>query len=306
MIHRDLLEGKTIIDFSLRLPGPLAGYLLTNLGAKVIKIEDQRFKDPFIEGLFPQMDESFKSWYQALNQNKDIQRFDFNSPQDQEVIRELISNADGIIYGPPIKVEQKLSLGTDFLKDSKLGVVIPKASFSHKESMHDLNALSISGILELHCQEFEQDIIAPPFLPLAGINFGHHLAMDLIAAMWKSSEQKQTVITNTYLLESTEESFSPFWPKEIREGHRKFLHNGKYPCYAIYKTKDQHYVALASVEEKFWLRFCELFSIDLTPESRFHFQDDSIFQLVAKKIKTYSREEIADIISDEDICLSLI
>lgn len=38
------LEGMTIIDLSHRLPGPLCGKILTDLGAIVIKIEDHFFR----------------------------------------------------------------------------------------------------------------------------------------------------------------------------------------------------------------------------------------------------------------------
>ena len=54
-----LLKGFTFLDLSHRLPGPLAGNLLGGLGARVIKIEDKKIQDPFNEGLFSKMDESF-------------------------------------------------------------------------------------------------------------------------------------------------------------------------------------------------------------------------------------------------------
>jgi crotonobetainyl-CoA:carnitine CoA-transferase CaiB-like acyl-CoA transferase len=50
------LTGMTIVDLSHRLPGPLCGKLLNDLGANVIKIEDHIFQDPFLSGLFAQFD----------------------------------------------------------------------------------------------------------------------------------------------------------------------------------------------------------------------------------------------------------
>ena len=58
-----MLKGIKIIDFSHRLPGPLAGKILSDLGAEVIKIEDETHKDPFLSGMFSHFDESFKIWY---------------------------------------------------------------------------------------------------------------------------------------------------------------------------------------------------------------------------------------------------
>jgi len=78
------LKGITVVDLSHRLPGPLCGKILSDLGASVIKIEDHVFQDPFLSGLFAQFDSSFVSWYENLNGGKTIERFDFNSEVDQK------------------------------------------------------------------------------------------------------------------------------------------------------------------------------------------------------------------------------
>ncbi len=69
-----------IIDLTHRLPGPLAGKILCDLGHEVIKIEDEKHKDPFLSGMFSSFDESFEDWYKELNQQKKIEgkKFRFN------------------------------------------------------------------------------------------------------------------------------------------------------------------------------------------------------------------------------------
>ena len=58
-----------ILDLTHRLPGPLAGMVLSDLGYDVIKIEDEKHKDPFLAGAFSDFDDSFEDWYRVLNQN---------------------------------------------------------------------------------------------------------------------------------------------------------------------------------------------------------------------------------------------
>ena len=41
------LSKLTVVDLTHRLPGPLAGHLLHTMGARTIKIEDDKFGDPF-------------------------------------------------------------------------------------------------------------------------------------------------------------------------------------------------------------------------------------------------------------------
>lgn len=301
------LQGMTIIDLTHRLPGPLCGKILSDLGAKVIKIEDHVFKDPFLSGLFAQFDSSFTSWYENLNAGKSIQRFDFNSPEDQKKIHDIVINADAVIMGLPAKTREKLQITDAQLSLSKPMVVIELlASATEKKSMHDLNALAMTGLLALYVAGQTDKIVDPPFLPIAGISFGHKAATDLLAAYIAAVKSNKTQFIKTYLDQVTEDILGIFWPLADRKlGRTKFLHNGIYPCYSLYQTKDLNYVALAAVEEKFWNRFCEVFNLKTT-QDRFFNEDKSLFELISQVITQHTTEEIEALIKDEDLCLSII
>jgi alpha-methylacyl-CoA racemase len=303
-----LLEGIKIIDFSHRLPGPLAGKLLADLGAKIIKVEDEKFKDPFLVGLFAQMDESFPAWYEELNKNKQVIRLDFKSDKAFQEVSKLLRETDAIIMGPPDKVRENLKITYNDLNslENNFAVVELLASKSHVKNMHDLNSLAETGFLALHLEGRNEDIVDPPFLPISGVTFGLKVALDLVAAILKSKKENTKIFHSSYLMESTEEIIRPFWPNKIKDmGMKKFLHNGRYPCYSIYKTKDNKYVALAAVEEKFWNRFCELFSINISPKERFS-TDPLNFKKISQKFLSFSQEEIMIKVENEDICLSKI
>lgn len=301
------LTGLTIIDLSHRLPGPLCGKILTDLGATVIKIEDHIFKDPFLSGLFAQFDSSFISWYENLNAGKNIIRFDFNSSNDQKKIHELVVSADAVIMGLPFKTREKIKITDRDLTLKKPMVVIELLASAHeKKSMHDLNALAMSGLLSLFVADKNDKIVNPPFLPIAGISFGHKAATDLLAAFILATKMNETQFVKTYLDQVTKEILGIFWPENDRtSGRTRFLHNGLYPCYSLYQTKDRNYVALAAVEEKFWNRFCEVFKIK-SSQDRFFNEDQSLFELISNEIYKYTTSEIESKILDEDICLSII
>ena len=301
------LVGMTIIDLSHRLPGPLCGKILVGMGATVIKIEDHVLKDPFLSGLFAQFDSSFVSWYENLNAGKQVLRFDFNSPEDQKKIHDLVVSADAVIMGLPPKVRAKFNITDQDLTLNKPMVVIELlASATEKKSMHDLNALAMTGLLSMYVAGQNEKIVDPPFLPIAGISFGHKAATDLLAAYICATKKNQTQFVKTYLDQVTRELLAIFWPDNDRLlGRTKFLHNGLYPCYALYQTRDLKYVALAAVEEKFWNRFCEVFKVQSSLD-RFFNLDRSLFELISNEICKYSTSEIAALIKDEDLCLSII
>lgn len=304
----NILDGVTVLDFGHRLPGPLAGKILLGLGAKVIKVEDHIFQDPFCAGVFAEFDSSFKDWYQELNGEKQIVRLDFKSDTIRNEIRELLLNCDGIINGLPEKVQKTLGIDSESVKnlDHPLAVVDMKASKESKTAMHDLNALAMTGLLALHVEGKEENIVSPPFLPIAGINFGHKVATDLLASILKVRSTGQSFYHTTYLLESTQEIFSSFWPRTQRSTRTKFLHNGLYPCYSLYKTADSKYVALAAVEEKFWVQFCEVFDLDIPSKDRFNFGDDKVFSAISACFLSHTQKEIKRITESYDFCLSLI
>ncbi len=301
------LEGMIIVDLSHRLPGPLSGKILADLGANVIKIEDHIFQDPFNSGLFAKFDNSFLAWYENLNNGKKIERFDFNNPQDQEKIHQIVVTADAVIMGLPFKTREKLKLTEDDLNLKKAFVVIELLASAHeKKSMHDLNAMALTGLLSLYVSGKNEKIIDPPFLPIAGISFGHKGATDLLAGYIKAIRVNQTQFVKTYMDQVTEEILGIFWPEADRIiGKNKFLHNGLYPCYSLYQTKDKKYVALAAVEEKFWERFMDVFNIN-TQMDRFHHEDSKLFDLLAETFSSLSQREIAEKIQNIDLCLSII
>jgi len=301
------LQGTLVLDLSHRLPGPLCGHILASLGAEVIKIEDHFFQDPFLSGLFADFDDSFIHWYHELNAQKKIKRFDYKNADDQKQIKELIARADIIIDGLPEKVSNSFGLN-DLSKHSKPSCLIrPKASLGKKQNMHDVNSLSESGLMPLHLAPFkDQARVAPPMLPFAGITFGHKLATDALAGYIEAVRKKTSITLISTLDDATETILSLFWPKKIRGNDRTlFLHNGKFPCYNLYRTNDGQFVALAAVEEKFWAKFCEVFKLSFSMNDRFETSGE-VFSKLEKLFNHSSVNDIKKIAGNEELCLSFI
>jgi crotonobetainyl-CoA:carnitine CoA-transferase CaiB-like acyl-CoA transferase len=289
------LEGFTVLDLTHRLPGPLAGKIFTDLGAKVIKIEDHTFQDPFINGPFQNMDSSFETWYQQINENKKVIRLDFK--EGLEKLKPYCQKADIILMGLPPKLEAKLAL-----EEMTHPHVIVKMGSSSKESksMHDLNIMAELGYLNIHVDSFKDDVIPPPFFPFAGVLFSHHIVNKSVAALLKAYKHNEKQRIECYLEDATKQSLDPLYI----DNQKSFLHNGRYPCYNIYRTKDG-YVALAALEEKFWVRICDLFNLELTLNDRFQDKNDSIKQELSQLFKQYSNQEISKITNGHDLCLTL-
>jgi alpha-methylacyl-CoA racemase len=301
-----MLSNLTILDFSHRLPGPLAGKILSDLGARVLKIEDSTRKDPFISGMFSEFDQSFEHWYEELNQKKQIIRLDFKSPGVKEEIQHYLKDASGVILSLSEKLKTQLGLTKEELKEFPLAAIELEASSRHHKALHDLNALAMSGILSLHVAHENGDILRPPFLPVAGIAFGQQIATEMLAMILKVRENKKFIHSTCYLYESTEKIFSLFWPKKERDLHQTlFLHNGAYPCYSLYRLKDHNYLAVAAVEEKFWVDLTETFSIPWAKEKRFDRGEEG-FQVLSSVFAKLSSSEIETMSKNKELCITIV
>lgn len=295
-----------VLDLSHRLPGPLAGKLLADQGAEVVKLEDQVAMDPFLEGLFAQFDDSFVDWYHALNQQKKVVRLDFKAADAKDVVRPWLEWADVVLMGLSDKLATNLGVdatGIAQLSGAKVFLSMG-ASRQSKTAMHDLNVLAETGLLKLHVAGQTQSPLAPPFLPVAGIAFGQQTALAALALHQQAVREKKCVISKVFMQEEIENSLAPFWPKRQRElGQTKFLHNGAYPCYCLYRTKDGDWLAVAAVEEKFWLAFSQAFQLQL--ENRFDRSSES-FDLVARAVSARTTAELELLLEGKDICVSVI
>jgi len=86
------LTGITIVDLTRILSGPYATMLLSELGARVIKVEepgkgdDARAYGPFIQGR--------PCYFNSINRNKESIALDLRKEEDRSIFDSLLANAD--------------------------------------------------------------------------------------------------------------------------------------------------------------------------------------------------------------------
>src|SRR5262245_52703525 len=87
------LDGVRIVELTTMITGPLAGQLLADLGASVIKVENRENGDPFRSyrgGLY-------SGHFAAYNRNKKSLTLDLRSARGKEILLDLIKRADVLI-----------------------------------------------------------------------------------------------------------------------------------------------------------------------------------------------------------------
>lgn len=116
------LEGITVIDFSMNWAGPMAGRVLADMGADVIKIEScQKMDAPRYSWLAENEARERpweRGWFPTLNRNKRGITLDLSRLQGVALAKRLVNMADVVLenYSPRVMV----NLGLDYPKLKQL------------------------------------------------------------------------------------------------------------------------------------------------------------------------------------------
>lgn len=299
----------TIIDLTWRLPGPLATYFLAKQGFRVIKFEDRVHRDPFLTW---EWDPAFAAVYDAFQEPKDLRLIDFGDPLAVEGMHREIAGAAAVVMGLPPRVEEKLGLTEAMIAERHRGVCVTRLGFRRdsSESAHDLNTLAQSGLLRMHILDRTDDIIPPPFLPVTGIFFSYHIATTVVTTILHQRRSEEPIQNRCWLQDAVDQAQQAYYPATVQERTpATFLHNGRFPCYNIYRTADGGYMAMACVEPKFWSRFRQLSGLDELGDD-----DGLVDGARAVTVKGIIRDRIATkttaawraLFAGEDVCVDLV
>lgn len=266
----------------------MAASLLADLGAQVTKVEFEGSPDPFEDT----KDEiAFNVWAKNFNEKKQK----LTMPKDDlDKASEILSKVDAAII-PPSKFFKELS------KKHKDVLFIEVVGGSGKQKyLHDLNALFLTKSFRMHLEESEE--ISLPYLPLAGVIFAQQIALQTLAGLMAKRESNTIKV---FLDQSAKEVLDKLWGEELDKSDKmRFLHNGRFPCYNIYKSSDGGYIGLAAVESRFWREFCETFKLNLSEEARFD-ESGKTGQKLSEMFFKYSTSELRDLIGECDICVNV-
>lgn len=319
----DCLQGLRVVDLTRNLPGPFATRLLADLGAEIIKIEPKN-GDPA---------RAFGELFKALNHGKTTESHDFRDPQGIAAIKAHLKGADVMLdsFRPDVLVGMGLDAKTLHAINPKLVMVSitgyglansdSKTEINHNwapKAGHDINFMAMSGVLDqLKTADGEQAMPNVQFADLAG---GSDTAViSLLAAVFaaqRTGKGRHVAVSMTHSLyqhmimpKATGTLVKSFSGQQPAPQH-DFL-GGLLPCYRLYKTSDERYMAIGSLELKFWQGLCEV--LDLSALKNSHWQhgvmpNTSESQAVAKaisdKFASQTFEHWQQVFALADVCVT--
>ncbi len=307
------LAGIKVLDLSRYLPGPFCTQMLADFGAEVIKIEDlggdlMRHVPPMIEG------ES--AGFYSVNRNKKSVTLNLKTEEGKAIFKKLVSSSDVVVDQFRPGVMDKMGLGYDQLRQVNEGIIYCSITGYglngplRDAAGHDLNYLSLAGITGLNgTYQGMPAICGMQIADIAGGTLYAIIAILLALTSRQKTGQGQLcdiamMDGSISLLALTLGQWSG-WGKLPEMGDD--LLSGGYAFYQVYRTKDDKFVSLGALEEKFWAGFCNKLGKPNYVKQQFDksLQRDMIAQ-IQMLMQEKTRDEWVEYFADSDICFTPI
>lgn len=306
------LTGLKILDFSTLLPGPYATLMLGDLGADIIKISAPDKKDivadypPYIDGCDITANQAW------LGRNKKNLFLNLKTEKAKEIIYKLIKEYDIVIEQFRPGVMDRLGFGYEDLK--KVNPKIIYCSLTgygqtgplKNNAGHDINYLARSGNMNYSGKENIGPVLTNMQIADIGVGSLHSVIGILSAVYFREKTGKGQYIDISM--------FDGLIPFHAMEG-ASFLVNGIEPqrektrlnggsAYDFYKTKDNRYLSVGSLEPKFWENFCNCIELpELIKETVMSENIKEMKEKIRKRLLEKTLKEWLDIFEGKDVCV---
>lgn len=293
------LDGVLVVDLSRYLPGPLVTRLLADLGARVIKIEEPRLGDPIRHD--PQGKGGRSALAAMLLAGHESLALDLKRRAARECLDELLLAADVLVESFRPGTLARLDLAPEELRRRYPRLVICSVTGWGQEGPHagraghDLSYQAIAGALA-----------GSPHMPAtqtADVVGAWSAASAVLAALLRRQRTGRGAWIDAALLDAAGHAAVTAWAAEAdgaRAVGEPLLLTGAIPCYDLYRTRDDGWLALAALEPRFWQKLCRaLGRQDLIFKQ--YARDGGVRRQMAALVAERTRAEWADFMAEHDV-----
>ena len=313
------LEGIRVIDLSLLLPGPLCSMYLGDMGADIIKIENPRMPDMTrlmgsrVKSADGASDES--GMFLAVNRNKRSITLNLKRPEGREILMRLLEDADILLEGFRPGALEDMGIGYKQLKE-KFPRLIYCAISGYGDSGpyrrlagHDANYIAYSGLLGITGEADGAPVL--PGVQVADIGGGTLTALSsILAALFARERTGQGQFLDISMMDGAFAFLSIHAGEYLATGREpergRMSLSGGLTNYQVYRTRDDRYVMLGALEERFFRSFLRqvgreelLEGRDLSPEGVAGLRPE-LERIFAER----TRDEWAELFANADTCLA--
>lgn len=270
-----LLTGVTVVDLTHVLAGPYATMILSNLGARVIKVEplhtgdDSRAFGPFYKDV--------SLYFSSINAGKESIALNLKNPDDRKIFEALLERADIVTENYRPGTMEKLGYGWEDLHKKYPKLIYGVASgFGHTgpympRAAYDMVVQGMGGIMSMTGQPN-----SPPTrvgISIGDITAGLYLAIGLSSALYKRQSTGSGVKVDIGMLDCQISILEGAITAYCATGKIAHPLGARHPSIApfeVFNTKDKPIVIAAGNDHLFTLLADALDRSAWKTDPRFH------------------------------------
>jgi alpha-methylacyl-CoA racemase len=295
------LRGARIVEFAAIGPTPLAGMLLADMGADVVRIERPGAALPDATDF--------------ISRGRRIVELDLKAPTGAAAALQLIDRADALLEGFRPGVLERLGLGPEVVLARRPALVYARMTGWGQDGPlaqaagHDLNYIALTGALAAIGPAG-----GPPLPPLNLVgDYGGgalYLVVGVLAALLEARGSGRGQVVDCAMCDGAVSLLGPImaWRAQGRweEERGSNLLDGGAPFYGTYRCADGEYVSIAALEPQFYALLCERAGLT---DPAFTDRDDrarwpELRQRTAEIFRTRTRAEWCALLEGSDACFA--
>ena len=282
-----LLSGIRVLEWTVYQQGPIAGVMLGDLGAEVIKIEQPGIGDPgralrAVRGkAFPKLAGDRNAFFETMNRNKKSITVDLKKQEGQEIIHRLMAKSDVFLVNLRKSVVDELGMDYETLCYYYPSLIYAAGNGFGFEG-HDADKPAFDPVAQAR-SGFMFSVGEPNMPPLIGPSGladqagGSFLAYGILAALFHRERTGEGQMVTSSLLSSMiwlqdlELSYTLLYGQEFqipRANRRKALN----PLSNSYQCADGNWFHFCMLQsQRFWHDFCTALGIlEMEDEPKFN------------------------------------
>ncbi|SCU96004.1 Alpha-methylacyl-CoA racemase [Cupriavidus necator] len=256
------LAGMKIIELAGIGPGPLAGMLLADMGAEVLRIERPGDADLGVKR---------ERRHDLMLRNRKSIALDLKDPQAVAVVLDLVESADALIEGFRPGVTERMGLGPEDCMARNPRLVYGRITgwgqsgpLAHTAG-HDINYISLTGALHAIGGRGQPPAIPPAYLGdfAGGAMF---LVTGVLAALLEAGKSGQGQVVDAAIVDGAAALGTVFFGMAAAgqwrpERGTNVLDSGAH-YYNVYACKDGGWISVGPIEGRFYRELLDKLGID--------------------------------------------
>lgn len=296
-----MLKGIKIVEIEGLGPTPFAGMMFADLGADVTVIHRKNKS-------------VFSNPKNILDRGKRSIELDLKNPEELEIAKKIICTSDVLIEGFRPGVMEKLGLGPNDLNQNPSLVYGRMTGWGQdgpksKQSGHDLNYIGLSGALW-----YASHPDSPPFTPpaLVGDVGGGalYLVIGVLSALLNAKASGRGSVVDAAIVDGSAHMMNLFMSLQntgmYSEDRGKSLLDGP-PWSRCYRTSDNLWISVQSLESKFYSEFIDKLGLSNHPKFQEQLNQeywDEMKEILEDYFSKKTLKEWTDIFDQSDACVA--